>query len=90
MECLQAKVETPMHHCAGSAVLGPKAEPGRLPVRQAGVRAAAERPCGAQLRLLRLRGLPARPGRLLPQLRRHLGHLSLRVLQGALLALPCM
>ena len=85
--CSEAKIETLRQHCAGSAVLGPKAEPGRLPVRQAGMWAAAERPCGAQLRLLCLRGLPARPGRLLPQLRRHLCHLSLCVLQGALLAL---
>lgn len=61
---------------------GAEAEPGRLSVRQAGLHAAAAGPGGAQLRLLRLHGLPATPRRLMPALWRHLCHRSLCVLQG--------
>ena len=49
---------------------------------QAGLHAAAARPGGAELRLLRLHGLPATPRRLMPAMWRHLRHRSLWVLQG--------
>ena len=57
-------------------------EPGRLPVRQAGLHAAAAGPGGPELRLLRLPGLPAAPRWLMPALRRHLSHCGVWVLQG--------